>query len=160
MPNRLSISKTLTVCKSRVAPRLQPLSRDPLTCSDGVDLDWEFPVGNGAFYKSCNITTEDHKLPERPYEADAYVDLVRHIRHFDPDTILSVAVPARKEDRELAFSKDMVQKMDPCLDEWNLMTYDAMNRRDDKAAHHAGSAVIKDVVEYYQFDDVVDKKKM
>lgn len=54
----------------------------------------------------------------------------------------------------------MVQKMDPCLDEWNLMTYDAMNRRDDKAAHHAGSAVIKDVVEYYQFGDVVDKKKM
>ena len=158
LPRGLSSSGKITVCES-IQP-LPPFPSERLTCSDGIDLDWEFPVGNGAFYKACEIDTEDHKLPERPYEADAYVDLVQHIRHLDADTILSVAVPARKEDRELAFTKETVEKMDPCLDEWNLMTYDAMNRRDQKALHHAGSAVIKDVVEYYQFGDVVDKKKM
>jgi GH18 family chitinase len=137
---------------------LDPTSR--LTTSDGFDIDWEYPVGGGAFYKSCKIPTEDHKLPERPYERDALVDLLRHIRDQDPEAHLSVAVPAKKVDRELSFPKETIKEMDLCLDDWNLMTYDMMNRRDLKTTHHAGSGVIKDVVDYYHMDGVVDKKKM
>jgi chitinase len=73
---------------------------------------------------------------------------------------LSVAAPARKNDRELSYPEDTIKEIDTCLDDWNLMTYDMMNRRDLKTAHHAGSAVIKDVVDYYHSNGVVDKKKM
>lgn len=45
-------------------------------------------------------------------------------------------------------------------DDWNLMTYDMMNRRYLKTTHHAGSAVIKDVVDYYHFNGVTDRKKL
>jgi GH18 family chitinase len=102
----------------------------------------------------------NHTLPERPYEGDAYVDLMRYIRKIDPDVHLSAAVPARQVDRELAFPKKTVEQMNLCLDEWNLMTYDNMNRRDNITLHHAGKTVTKDVVDYYYFDGVVDKKKM
>lgn len=104
--------------------------------------------------------TEDKKLPERPYERDALVDLLRHIRAIDPDTHLSLAAPARKADRELSFPKETITEVDRCLDDWNLMTYDMMNRRDLKTTHHAGSAVIKDVVDYYSSNGIEDKKRL
>jgi len=71
-----------------------------------------------------------------------------------------VAVPSKKVDRELSFPKATIEDMDLCLDEWSLMTYDMMNRRDDKTLHHAGSAVIKDVLDYYHSNGVTDKKKL
>jgi GH18 family chitinase len=85
---------------------------------------------------------------------------LRHFGAIYPVANLSVAVPARKSDRELSFPKETIEEMDTCLDDWNLMTYDMMNRRDVKTAHHAGSAVIKDVVDYYHSNGVTDKKKL
>lgn len=46
---------------------------------------------------------------------DALVDLLRHIRDLDPEAHLSVAVPARKADRELSFPKETIQEMATCL---------------------------------------------
>jgi hypothetical protein len=112
--------------------------------SDGIDLDWEFPSGGGAFYKSCKETSEDHLIPERKYEFDAYLDLVRHIRAKGPQFELSVAVPGRE--------------LDPCVDHFNLMSYDAMNRRDSKTAHHSGSAVIGKVIDFYDKAGMTKKK--
>jgi GH18 family chitinase len=73
---------------------------------------------------------------------------------------LSVAVPAKKVDRELSFPKESIEEINTCVDDWNLMTYDLMNRRDLKTTHHAGSQVIKDVVDYYSNNGIKDKKKM
>jgi GH18 family chitinase len=115
-------------------------------------------VGGGQFYKSCEITGKDHLLDERPYEADAYVDLVRHIRKLGPKYEVSVALPGRKDDREV-FQKSMLEQLDKCVNHFNLMSYDDMNRRDTRTKHHTGSKMVGEVVQYYN-DNGVDKKRM
>lgn len=160
MPRNSSISPTTRNCESSrqlfFAPGVSFRRADEFR--DGIDLDWEFPVGGGSFYKSCKEPSEDHLPPEREYEFDAYVDLVRHIRAKGPEFELSVAVPGRALDQNY-FPKSMITAMNPCVHHFNLMSYDAMNRRDSKTAHHSGSGVMRKVIDFYD-QAGMDKKKM
>lgn len=106
---------------------------------DGLDLDWEFPVGNGDTY-----LTE----PNNPCEKYWMVDLTHKVRQAlnalsketKQEYTLSVAVPGRLVDIQAtdAYNVETITEMEKSIDFWNLMTYDMMNRRDLRAVHHAG----------------------
>lgn len=123
--------------------------------SDGVDLDWEYPVNNGAEYKNKDGTPKK----DRDDEIDAYIELMRLIRAMKPDIILSVAVPGIPGDT-LAFTEESVGHMDKCLDFWNVMSYDLVNRRSTVSGHHSGGAVIKETVRMYHEDKGIEPKKL
>lgn len=121
--------------------------------SDGIDLDWEYPVNFGSAYRETGAVQ-----PNKDYESDAYIELMRLIRAKLPEVVLSAAVPAISDDT-IAFTKESVPKMDQCLDFWNLMSYDFINRRSLKSGHHQGGSVIKQTLALYE-DKGVSKNRM
>ena len=97
---------------------------------DGIDLDWEFPVGNGDPYLI---------EPNNPCEKYWMVDLAHKVRQGlnalseeeNKPYVLSVAVPGRLVDiRDTdAYNAETIPAIEKSIDFWNLMTYDMMNRR-------------------------------
>ncbi|KAI5857422.1 glycoside hydrolase family 18 protein [Durotheca rogersii] len=101
------------------------------TGADGVDIDWEYPGGNGEDYKT--IPNED-----KAWQVAAYPELLAEIRKaLGPDIIISAAVPGLPKDM-LAFTAETVPRISESLDFLNVMTYDLMNRRDNVTGHHTG----------------------
>ncbi|KAH7386758.1 glycoside hydrolase superfamily [Phaeosphaeria sp. MPI-PUGE-AT-0046c] len=101
------------------------------TGADGVDVDWEYPGGNGEDYK----TTPNE---EKVWEIAAYPKLLSAIRNaIGPEKTISAAVPGLPRDL-LAFTHDNVPKIMESVDFFNIMTYDLMNRRDNVTKHHTG----------------------
>ncbi|CAK7220619.1 hypothetical protein SBRCBS47491_004250 [Sporothrix bragantina] len=99
--------------------------------ADGVDIDWEYPGGNGEDYKQVPNS-------ERAWEIEAYPLLLAAIREaLGPDKIISAAVPGKPGDM-LAFTPDKVPDIMRSVDFLNVMTYDLMNRRDTVTTHHSG----------------------
>ncbi|TVY34662.1 Endochitinase B [Lachnellula subtilissima] len=98
---------------------------------DGVDIDWEYPGGNGADYK-LNGTTNDKKVSE----VETYPLLLAAIRNaIGEDKLLSIAVPGLERDM-IALTPSHAPLVWDSVDFVNVMTYDLMNRRDNVTKHH------------------------
>ncbi|KAJ4506678.1 hypothetical protein HRR83_007797 [Exophiala dermatitidis] len=110
--------------------------------ADGVDVDWEYPGGNGDDYKQVPNSA-------KAWEVDAFPKLLAEIRSaLGPDKLISAAVPGLRRDM-IAFTADTVPQIDQSLDFWNIMTYDLMNRRDNVTKHHAGVVEALDAIDAY-----------
>ncbi|KAL2018751.1 hypothetical protein VTK56DRAFT_457 [Thermocarpiscus australiensis] len=112
------------------------------TGADGIDVDWEYPGGNGEDYKQVPNSA-------KAWEIEAYPLLLAELRTaLGPDKVISAAVPGLKRDM-LAFTSETVPSIMPHLDFLNVMTYDLMNRRDNVTKHHAGVQLSLDAVDAY-----------
>jgi GH18 family chitinase len=101
------------------------------TGADGVDVDWEFPGGNGEDYRT--IPNE-----QKAWEIEAYPLLLDAIRAaIGPNKLMTAAVPAKPIDM-ISFTKTNVPRIMDKVDFLNVMTYDLMNRRDSLTDHHTG----------------------
>ncbi|KAK1753436.1 endochitinase 1 [Echria macrotheca] len=112
------------------------------TGADGVDVDWEYPGGNGEDYK---------KVPNasKAWEITAYPLLLAELRSaLGPNKIISAAVPGLQRDM-LAFTHETIPRIMRHLDFLNVMTYDLMNRRDTVTKHHTGVQLSLDAVNAY-----------
>lgn len=95
---------------------------------DCVDIDWEYPAGNGYDYlqvPNSEITSE----------IDTYPQLLTAIKSAIGDKELSIAVPALERDM-IAYTAEKVPEINAAVDHVNLMSYDLMNRRDTTTKHH------------------------
>ncbi|KAF2867435.1 glycoside hydrolase superfamily, partial [Massariosphaeria phaeospora] len=109
--------------------------------ADGVDIDWEYPGGNGADYK-------DVVNSEKVHEIAAFPNLLKAIRSEIGNKVLSIAVPGKKGDM-IAFTTDNGPKIWPSVDFINIMSYDLMNRRDTQTAHHTSVVGATETIQNY-----------
>ncbi|KAK3322053.1 glycoside hydrolase superfamily [Apodospora peruviana] len=112
------------------------------TGADGVDVDWEYPGGNGEDYKEVPNSA-------KYWEINAYPILLGELRAaLGPDKVLSAAVPGLERDM-LAFTRETVPHIMRHLDFLNVMTYDLLNRRDNVTKHHTGVNLSLEAVDNY-----------
>ncbi|KAI6779226.1 uncharacterized protein J7T54_007753 [Emericellopsis cladophorae] len=97
---------------------------------DCVDVDWEYPGGNGQDYR---IVPNDQKVQE----VETFPLLLQEIKAAIGDRELSIAVPGKEGDM-IAFTADKVPLISEAVDHVNVMSYDLMNRRNNETMHHSG----------------------
>ncbi|KAI1460573.1 glycoside hydrolase family 18 protein [Annulohypoxylon moriforme] len=96
---------------------------------DFVDVDWEYPGGNGADYKqipNANKTSEITTFPQLLHAIKAAIEPKQ----------LSIAVPAKQGDL-IAYTAAKAPAIFSAVDMVNVMAYDIMNRRDTTTNHHS-----------------------
>ncbi|KAL2423282.1 hypothetical protein ABEF95_003848 [Exophiala dermatitidis] len=135
-----SVAATTDASRKRFAANVKAMA-DAMG-ADGVDVDWEYPGGNGEDYKQVPNSA-------KAWEVATFPKLLAEIRSaLGPDKLISAAVPGLQRDM-IAFTPYTVPQIDQSLDFWNLMTYDLMNRRDNVTKHHAGVAEALDAIDAY-----------
>ncbi|EJT76552.1 hypothetical protein GGTG_06471 [Gaeumannomyces tritici R3-111a-1] len=95
---------------------------------DCVDVDWEYPGGNGADYRQ-------NPNSGKVSEVETYPLLLSEIKKVIGKKELSIAVPSLERDM-IAYTATQVPKIAGVVDHIHVMTYDLMNRRDNVTAHH------------------------
>ncbi|KAH8678295.1 putative glycosyl hydrolase, family 18 [Xylariales sp. PMI_506] len=95
---------------------------------DFVDIDWEYPGGNGEDYRQ---TPNADKVSE----ITTYPLLLQAIKDAIAPKELSIAVPGLERDM-IAFTEAEAPSIWAAVDWVNVMTYDLMNRRDNATKHH------------------------
>ncbi|CRK38687.1 hypothetical protein BN1723_001342 [Verticillium longisporum] len=101
------------------------------TGADGVDVDWEYPGGNGEDYKQVPNS-------EKEWQIEAFPLLLEELRNaLGTHQLISAAVPGLERDL-MAFTPTTTPRIAELLDFINVMTYDLMNRRDTVTKHHTG----------------------
>ncbi|EXL99228.1 chitinase [Fusarium odoratissimum NRRL 54006] len=95
---------------------------------DCVDIDMEYPGGNGADYKQVVNS-------KKTYEIQAFPKLLKEIKKFIGSKELSIAVPGLERDM-IAYVPSETPLIEKSVDFVNVMTYDLMNRRDSYTTHH------------------------
>ncbi|USP75765.1 glycoside hydrolase family 18 protein [Curvularia clavata] len=114
------------------------------TGADGIDVDWEYPGGNGEDYKKAG-----HRNSDKAWEIDAYPKLLAEIRAaIGPDKTISAAVPGLPRDM-LAFTTLTIPSIIASVDYLNIMTYDLFNRRDNATKHHTGLQLSLEAIDAY-----------
>ncbi|KAF3037890.1 hypothetical protein E8E11_002205 [Didymella keratinophila] len=112
------------------------------TGADGVDIDWEYPGGNGADYKQVSNSAKS-------YQIKAYPKLLAATRSaIGPNKLLSIAVPGKKGDM-IAYTSETGPQIWPSVDYINVMSYDLMNRRDNVTQHHTSVVGSEDTIKNY-----------
>ncbi|PCH06613.1 Chitinase II [Penicillium occitanis (nom. inval.)] len=144
-------SKAAATPRSRklFAQNIRKMIRE--TGADGVDIDWEYPGGNGDDYKRIQNF-------EKIWEIDAYPKLLAEIRNaLGPKKLISAAVPGLQRDM-IAFTEANLHQLDECLDFLNIMTYDLMNRRDNVTRHHTGVQLSREGLKSYLNHGIASSK--
>ncbi|KAE8377178.1 glycoside hydrolase superfamily [Aspergillus bertholletiae] len=119
---------------------------------DGIDIDWEYPGGNGDDYK---VTPNDKKKDE----IETYPLLLAALRkELGKDKLISIAVPGKRGDM-IAFTKEQGPKIFESVDMVNIMSYDLMNRRNNVTTHHTSVKGSLDSVKAYE-EIGLDPKKI
>ncbi|KAF3065282.1 putative chitinase 3 [Daldinia childiae] len=95
---------------------------------DFVDIDWEYPGGNGADYKQTPNSDKASEITTFPL-------FLQQIKNAISPKQLSIAVPAMQRDI-IAYSGPQASSIFAAVDMVNLMSYDMMNRRDGTTSHH------------------------
>ncbi|KAF4341558.1 chitinase [Fusarium beomiforme] len=95
---------------------------------DCVDIDMEYPGGNGADYKQIPNS-------KKTYEIKAFPKLLKEIKKFIGSKELSIAVPGLERDM-IAYLPEESVLINQYVDSVHVMTYDLMNRRDKYTTHH------------------------
>ncbi|KAJ5885066.1 hypothetical protein N7495_009576 [Penicillium taxi] len=108
---------------------------------DGVDIDWEYPGGNGQDYKQVPNS-------DKVSEIETYPLFLAAVREAIGNKTLSIAVPGRKQDL-IAFTNETGPKIWESVDMVNVMSYDLMNRRDPVTNHHTGVQGSLDLIQEY-----------
>ncbi|KAG8160986.1 hypothetical protein KVR01_009250 [Diaporthe batatas] len=95
---------------------------------DCIDIDYEYPAGNGYDYKqvpNSDLVGEIETLPQ----------LLASIKQAIGRRELSIAVPGLERDM-IAFTPESGPLIDSAVDAVHVMTYDLINRRDNYTKHH------------------------
>ncbi|KAL1968105.1 hypothetical protein VTN77DRAFT_2235 [Rasamsonia byssochlamydoides] len=110
--------------------------------ADGVDIDWEYPGGNGEDYKQIPNSAKVSEIETYPLLLQAIRDAIGN------DKLLSIAVPGLQRDM-IAFTKEQGPKIFAPVDFVNVMSYDLMNRRDNVTKHHTSVQGSLDAINNY-----------
>ncbi|KAJ0132079.1 ATP-dependent RNA helicase FAL1 [Fusarium oxysporum f. sp. albedinis] len=95
---------------------------------DCVDIDWEYPGGNGEDYKRVPNS-------QKKYEIQAFPKLLKEIKKSVGTKEVSIAVPGLARDM-IAYTPAQGRLINQAVDFVNVMSYDLMNRRDTFTTHH------------------------
>ncbi|WVR03614.1 hypothetical protein IAU60_000606 [Kwoniella sp. DSM 27419] len=104
---------------------------------DGLTLDWEFPTVDMKDGLKKIVSGIRAGLPEGAtlgLDLGARVDITSPYGHVDSE----------------AFDKDMFTELDKSIDFYNLMTYDYVNRYDNKTGHASGGEVVQKTIDWYK----------